>query len=95
MIEGLHRTGVEFRSLVEGSATATATDTDKLQLSIVLAFSEWLRNSIRERSVASQAMARTEGRFPDRAATGVPPGGPKLDFVHLSRVGKRIHEAVV
>ena len=83
MIEGLHRTGVEFRSLVEGSATAT--DTDKLQLSIVLAFSEWLRNSIRERSVASQAMARTEGRFPDRAATGVPPGGPKCTVMRTFR----------
>ena len=28
--------------------------------------SEWWRNSIRERSVAGQAKARTEGRFPGR-----------------------------
>ena len=33
---------------------------------MVLAFSEWWRNSIRERSVAGQAKARTEGRFPGR-----------------------------
>ena len=42
------------------------TSTGKIQLSIVLAFSEWRRNSIRERSVAGQAKARTEGRFPGR-----------------------------
>ena len=64
VIEGLHRAGVEFRSLAEDFDTATPTG--KLQLSIVLAFSEWWRNSIRERSVAGQAKARTEGRFPGR-----------------------------
>ena len=58
MIEGLHRAGVEFRSLSEDFDMSTATG--KLQLSMVLAFSEWWRNSIRERSVAGQAKARTE-----------------------------------
>ena len=80
VIEGLHRAGVEFRSLSEDFDTATATG--KLQLAMVLAFSEWWRNSIRERSVAEQAKARAEGCFPgrrpslprDRAATGVHPG---------------------
>ena len=38
-IEGLHRAGVEFRSLSEDFDTATATG--KLQLTMVLAFSEW------------------------------------------------------
>ena len=33
---------------------------------LVLAFSEWWRNSIRDRSVAGQAKARAEGRFPGR-----------------------------
>ena len=64
MIEGLHHAGVEFHSLSEGFDTATATG--KLQLSMVLAFSEWRRNSIRDRSVAGQAKARAEGRFPSR-----------------------------
>ena len=64
VIEGLHRAGVEFRSLSEDFNTATATG--KLQLTMVLAFSEWWRNSIRERSVAGQAKARAEGRFPGR-----------------------------
>ena len=64
VIEGLHRSGVEFRSLSEDFDTATATG--KLQLTMVLAFSEWWRNSIRERSVAGQAKARAEGRFPGR-----------------------------
>ena len=64
VIEGLHRTGVEFRSLAEDFDTSTPTG--KLQLSMVLAFSEWWRNSIRDRSVAGQAKARTEGRFPGR-----------------------------
>ena len=79
VIEGLHHAGVEFRSLAEDFDTATATG--KLQLAMVLAFSEWWRNSIRDRSVAGQAKARAEGRFPwpeaqpDRAATGVHPGG--------------------
>ena len=66
VIEGLHRAGVEFRSLSEDFDTATATATGKLQLTMVLAFSEWWRNSIRERSVAGQAKARAEGRFPGR-----------------------------
>ena len=65
VIEGLHHAGVEFRSLAEDFDTATSTG--KLQLSMVLAFSEWWRNSIRERSIAAgQAKARTEGRFPGR-----------------------------
>ena len=50
MIEGLHLRGVEFRSLAEDFDTATANG--KLQFSMVLAFSEWWRNSIRDRSVA-------------------------------------------
>ena len=64
VIEGLHRAGVEFRSLAEDFDTSTPTG--KLQLSMVLAFSEWWRNSIRDLSVAGQAKARTEGRFPSR-----------------------------
>ena len=64
VIEGLHRAGVEFRSLAEDFDTATANG--KLQLSMVLAFSEWWRNSIRDRLVAGQAKARTEGRYPGR-----------------------------
>ena len=51
LIEGLHRAGVELRSLSEDFDTATG----KLQLAMALAFSEWWRNSIRERSVAGQA----------------------------------------
>ena len=64
VIGGLHRAGVEFRSLAEDFDTAPSTG--MLQLSMVLAFSEWWRNSIRERSVADQAKARAEGRFPGR-----------------------------
>ena len=64
VIESLHRVGVEFRSLSEDFDTATSTG--KLQLAMVLAFSEWWRNSIRDRSVAGQAKARAEGRFPGR-----------------------------
>ena len=45
VIEGLHHAGVEFRSLSEDFDTSTATG--KLQLAMVLAFSEWWRNSIR------------------------------------------------
>ena len=61
-IEGLHRAGVDFRSLSEDLDTATG----KLQLTMVLAFSEWWRNSIEERPVAGQAKARAEGRLPGR-----------------------------
>ena len=53
---------MELRDLAEDFDTSP----DRLQLSMVLAFSEWWRNSIRERSVAGQAKARTEGRFPGR-----------------------------
>ena len=52
VIEGLHHAGVEFRSLSEDFDTATANG--KLQLQMVLAFSEWWRNSIRERLVAGR-----------------------------------------
>ena len=55
---------MEFRSLVEDFDTATSSS--KLQLSMVLAFSGWWRNSIRKRSVAGQEKARAEGRFPGR-----------------------------
>ena len=64
VIEGLHRKGVEFRSLAEDFDTSTANG--RLQLSMVLAFAEWWRNSIRERSVDGQVKARAEGRFPGR-----------------------------
>ena len=64
VIEGLHHAGVEFRSLSDDFDTSTATG--KLQLSMVLAFSKWWRNSVRDRSVAGQAKARAEGRFPGR-----------------------------
>ena len=64
VIEALHRAGVEFRSLAEDFDTATSTG--KLQLSVVLAFSECWRNSVRDCSVAGQAKARAEGRFPGR-----------------------------
>ena len=64
VIEDLHLRGVEFRSLAEDFDTATASG--KLQLTMVLAFSEWWRNSIRERSIAGQHKAREEGRFPGR-----------------------------
>ena len=47
VIEGLHRKGVEFRSLAEDFDTSTADGW--LQLSMVLAFAEWWRNSIRGR----------------------------------------------
>ena len=59
VIEGLHLAGVEFRSLPEDFDTATSTG--KLQLQMVLAFSEWWRNSIREWWVAGQAKARADG----------------------------------
>ena len=64
LIEGLHHAGVEFRSLSEDFDTSTPTG--KLQLVMELAFSESWRNSIRDRSVAGQTKARTEGRFPSR-----------------------------
>ena len=64
VIEALHHVGGEFHSLSEDFDTSTATG--RLQLAKVLAFSEWWRNSIRERSVAGQAKARSEGRFPGR-----------------------------
>ena len=53
---------MEFRSLAEAFDAATG----KLHLSMVLAFSEWWRNSIRERSAAGQARARAECRFSGR-----------------------------
>ena len=64
VIEGLHRVEDEFRSLSEDFDTSTANG--RLQLAMVLAFREWWRNSIRDRSVAGQAKARAEGRFPGR-----------------------------
>ena len=51
---------------VPGGRLRHATSTGKLQLAMVLAFSEWWRNSIRERAVAGQATARAEGRFSGR-----------------------------
>ena len=50
VIEGLNLRVVEFRSLVEDFYTVMATG--RFQLSMVLAFSEWWRDSITDRSVA-------------------------------------------
>ena len=59
VIEGLHLAGVEFRSLSDDFDTATCTG--KLQLAMVLAFSEWWRNSIRAaRSRARRRPSLTE-----------------------------------
>ena len=60
VIEGLHHAGVEFQSLAEDFDTSTASG--KLQQTMVLAFSEWWRNSIRERSIAGQRKAPEEGK---------------------------------
>ena len=87
VIEGLHRAGVEFRSLSEDFDTATATG--KLQLTMVLAFSEWWRNSIRERSVAGQAKPEsTERGGRDGGAEDKGPGGATVpvDFGSLVSV---------
>ena len=60
----------ESRSLSEEFDTSTANGQLQLQLqlqlSMVLAFSEWWRNSIRERTVAGLAKVRAEGRFSGR-----------------------------
>ena len=68
VIEGLHRMGAEFRSLAEDFDTATSTD--KLQLAMVLAFSEWWRNSI-YRSMASYAPKTLPATAPRIIGTGV------------------------
>ena len=65
VIEDLHLRGVEFRSLAEDFDTSTANG----NLQMVLAFSDWWRTSIRERSVADQDKARIEGRFSGRRPT--------------------------
>ena len=62
VVEGLHHAGVEFRSMAEDFDMATANG--KLQLQMVLAFSEWWRNSSRDRSVAGQARARPRAVSP-------------------------------
>ena len=61
VIEGLHHAAVEFRSLSEDFDTATATG--KLQLAMVLAFSEWWRNSIRDRSVAGPRLSEQQREY--------------------------------
>ncbi len=63
----LHWAEVKSRFLSEDFDMSTSTG--KLQLLVVLAFNEWWRNSIRERSVAGQAKAQTEGRFPGQRPT--------------------------
>ena len=73
VIEGLHPEGVEFRFLSEDFDTPPGTG--KLQLAMVLAFSEWWWNSVRERSVAGLAKARAEGLV--YAASDEPAGGQR------------------
>ena len=80
VIEALHRAGVEFRSLAEDFNSDTANR--KLQLSMVLAFSEWCRNSIRECSVVGQAKARTERRYPGRRPSLT---GQQREYIRVER----------
>ena len=71
VIEGLHRAGVEFRSLSEDFDTATATG--KLQLTMVLAFSEWWRNSIRPTwsSTTGRGLTRLWATGPQQRCTNM------------------------
>ena len=78
VIEDLHHAGVEFRSLSEDFGTSTATG--KLQLAMVLAFSEWWQldqGALGRRpgeGAGRGAFPRPEAQ-PDRAAKGLHPGG--------------------
>ena len=77
VIEGLHHAGVEFRALAEDFDTATSTG--KLQLSMVLAFSEWwaeLDQGALRRGPGEGAGRRPfpwQAAEPDRVAAGVHP----------------------
>ena len=77
MIEGLHRVGVELRGPFD-----TSTAADRVQISMVFAFSEWWRNLIRERSVAGKALARTEGRYPGRRPSLTE---PQREYIQVER----------
>ena len=68
MIEGLHRAGVEFRALAEDFDSSTATG--KLQLAMVLAFSEWWRK------LDQGALGRGAGEGADRGAFPWPEAEP-------------------
>ena len=46
------------------------------------AFSEWWRNSIRDRSVPGQAKARAEGRFPGRRSSLT---AQQRDYIRVER----------
>ena len=85
VIEGLHHAGVEFRSLVEDFDTATPTG--KLQLSMVLAFSEWWRNSIRERPAASPRPAGASSATCARCRSSSLP--PEASWANNRQVGAR------
>ena len=80
VIEGLHRAGVEFRSLAEDFDTARRPPASSSS-QMVLAFSEWWRNSIRGPLGRGPGEGAGRGAFPwpeaepDRAAAGVHPGG--------------------
>ena len=78
VIEGLHHAGVEFRSLTEDFDTATANG--KLQLQMVLAFSEWWRNSIRSAPSPARPRRGPRGAFPD--------GGPACPSSNGSTSGR-------
>ena len=84
---GLHRAGVAFRSQAEDFDTSTANG--KLQLAMVLAFSEWSRNSIKERSVAGQAKARAERRFAGRRPSLTEQQGEYIRAKRSKAVGQR------
>ena len=79
VIEDLHLSGVEFRSLAEDFDTSTASG--KLQLTMVLAFSEWWRELHQGAVHRRSAQGKGRGTFPwaahrpDRAAEGVCQGG--------------------
>ena len=71
---------MELRSPAEDLDTAMSTG--KLQLSMVRAFSEWWRNSIRECSVVGQAKARTERRYHGRRPSLT---GQQREYIRVER----------
>ena len=76
VIEGLHRAGVEFRSLSEDFNTAMATG--KLQVTTVLAFSEWWRNLLSLSHLARESSMRTSGVSAPTLALTRPEGYPGI-----------------
>ena len=74
--------GVGIVALDAGIDTSEANPAARLQIAMMLAFAEWERQTVRERSIAGQIRAREAGKIIGRAEALTESAKPDIRLLH-------------